>query len=122
MSGGDLKMGEGITVLSAIQQEGLLSLTFGLAMLVAAVVLGIVFRNTIKQVVRDSTAKTFGKAKQARSLRRLARAVMFLGLMLVTATFAASHLLDAGAWLAVNDPHTSLVLRAGAAGNLPPAP
>lgn len=115
-------MGESIAILSAIRQEGLLSLTFGLAMLVAAVVLGVVFRNTIKQIARDSAAKTFGKAKQARSRRRLARAVMLLGLMLVMATFAASHLLDAGAWLAVNDPHTSLVLRAGAAGNLLPAP
>jgi F0F1-type ATP synthase membrane subunit c/vacuolar-type H+-ATPase subunit K len=114
-------MGESIAVLSAIRQEGLLSLTFGVAMLVAAVVLGIVFRNTVKQVVRDFTAKTFGRAKQARSLRRLARAVMLLGLMLMTAVFAASYLLDASAWLAVNDPHTSLILGAGSAGNLPPA-
>jgi hypothetical protein len=114
-------MGESIAILSAIRQEGLLSLTFGVAMLVAAVVLGIVFRNTIKQIVRDSSTKTFGKAKQARSRRRLARAVMLLGLLLVAAVFAASHLLDAGAWLAVNDPYASLVLRAGAA-NLPPAP
>jgi F0F1-type ATP synthase membrane subunit c/vacuolar-type H+-ATPase subunit K len=115
-------MNESIAILSAIRQEGLLSLTFGLGMLVAAVVLGIVFRNTIKQIVRDSGAKTFGRAKQARSLRRMARAVMLIGLMLVTAAFAASHLLDAGAWLAVNDPHASLVLRGGAAANLPPAP
>lgn len=115
-------MGESMAILSAIRQEGLLSLTFGVAMLVAAVVLGIVFRNTIKQIVRDATAKKTRKTKPAGSLRRLARAVMLLGLMLVTAAFAASHLLDAGAWLAVNDPYTSLVLRAGAGVSLPPAP
>jgi len=115
-------MGESIAILSAVRQEGLLSLTFGLAMLVAAVVLGIVFRNTIKQIVRDATAKKARKTKQAGSLRRLARAVMFLGLMLVAAVFAASHLLDASAWLAVNDPYASLVLRAGAGVSLPTAP
>jgi F0F1-type ATP synthase membrane subunit c/vacuolar-type H+-ATPase subunit K len=115
-------MNESIAILSAIRQEGLLSLTFGLGMLVAAVALGIVFRNTIKQIVRDSAAKAFGRAKQARALRRMARAVMLFGLMLVTAAFAASYLLDAGAWLAVNDPYASLVLRAGAAVSLPPTP
>lgn len=113
-------MGEGMAILSAIRQEGLLSLTFGVAMLVAAVVLGIVFRNTIKQIVRDATSKKPGRKRQAGSLRRLSRAVMLLGLMLVTAAFAASHLLDAGAWLAVNDPYASLILRAGA--DLTPAP
>jgi F0F1-type ATP synthase membrane subunit c/vacuolar-type H+-ATPase subunit K len=116
------KMGDSIAILSAIRQEGLLSLTFGLAMLVAAVALGVVFRNTVKQFVRDVTAKKFGRGKQAQSLRRLGRAVMLLGLMLVTTAFAMSYLLDAGAWLAVNDPRTSLVLRAGAAGILPPSP
>ena len=115
-------MGDGEAILTAIRQEGLLSLTFGLAMLVAAVVLGILFRNTVKQVVRDATAKTFGRAKQGKSLRRLARAAMLLGLMLMTAVFAALHLLDAGAWLAVNDPYASLVLRTGAAAILPRAP
>jgi hypothetical protein len=115
-------MGESVAILSAIRQEGLLSLTFGVAMLIAAVVLGIVFRNTIKQIVREATAKKSGRKTQAKSLRRLSRAVMLLGLMLVTAGFAASHLLDAGAWLAVNDPHASLILRAGVVAGLPPAP
>jgi F0F1-type ATP synthase membrane subunit c/vacuolar-type H+-ATPase subunit K len=115
-------MGESIEILSSIRQEGLLSLTFGLAMLAAAIALGIVFRNTVKQIVRDSTAKSPSKARQAQSLRRLARAVMLLGLMLLTAGFAASHLLDAGAWLAVNDPYASLVLRSGTGLDLPPAP
>jgi len=115
-------MGESDAILSAIRQEGLLSLTFGLAMLVAAVVLGILFRNAVKQVVRDATAKTFGKAKQTRTLRRLARAAMLLCLMLFAAVFAAVHLLDASAWLAVNDPYASLVLRVGAVDIPPPGP
>jgi hypothetical protein len=115
-------MDESMEILSAIRQEGLLSLTFGLAMLAASVVLGIVFRNTIKQIARNSTAKKPSKARQAQSLRRLARAVMVLALMLLTAAFAASHLLDAGAWLAVNDPLASLVLRAGVGVDLPPTP
>jgi hypothetical protein len=119
---GDTTMGEGEAILTAIRQEGLLSLTFGVAMLVAAVVLGLALRNTIKQIVRDATAKTSGKAKQARALRRLARAPVFFALMIFAAVFAALHLLDAGAWLAVNDPYASLVLRAGPAAIPPPPP
>jgi F0F1-type ATP synthase membrane subunit c/vacuolar-type H+-ATPase subunit K len=115
-------MGEGDAILTAIRQEGLLSLTFGLAMLVAAVALGIALRNTIKQIVREATAKTGGQAKQARALRRLARAAILFALMIVVAVFAARHLLDAGAWLAVNDPYASLVLRSGPAAIPPPVP
>jgi hypothetical protein len=115
-------MGESIAILSAIRQEGLLSLTFGVAMLVATIILGIVFRNTIKLIVRDSAAKAFGRVKQGRSLRRAARAALLVGLILLTAAFAASYLLDASAWLAVNDPYASLILRAGAPASLPPAP
>lgn len=121
-SGGDIYMGEDEAILTAVRQEGLLSITFGVAMLAAAVVLGIVLRNTVKQIVRDATAKTFGRAKQARAYRRLARAVVLAGLMMITAVFAALRLLDAGAWLAVNDPYASLVLRAGPPGPLQSAP
>lgn len=115
-------MGASEAILTAVRQEGLLSITFGLAMLAAAIVLGIVLHNTVKQIVRDLTAKTYGRAKQARAYRRLARAIVLAGLMMITAVFAARHLLDAGAWLAVNDPTASLVLRTGPPDPPPPAP
>ena len=110
-------MDERQAILASIAQEGLLSLTFGLAMLIAAVVIAVVLRNTVKQVVRDMTAKAFGPTKQQRALRRFARAGVLFGFLMITAVFAFVHLLDTGAWLAVNDPHASLVLRAG---HLPP--
>ena len=40
-------MADGEAILMAVRQEGLLSLTFGLAMLVAAIAIGLVLRNTI---------------------------------------------------------------------------
>ena len=40
--------------------------------------------------------------------------------MIVAALFAVLYLFDAGAWLAVNDPYTSLILRAGPAAIPPP--
>ena len=106
-------MDEGQAILAAIRQEGLLSLTFGLAMLIAAIAIAVVLRNTVKQVVRDMTAKAFGPTKQQRALRRFARAGVLFGFLMITAVFACVHLLDEGAWLAANDPHASLVLRAG---------
>jgi hypothetical protein len=111
-------MGAGEEILTAIRQEGLLSLTFGLAMLIAAVAIAVVLRNVVKQVVRDATAKTYGPVKQSRSLRRLARAGVLFGFLMIASVFAAWHLLDAGAWLAVNDPHAWLVSRTGPA--MPP--
>jgi len=105
-------------ILASIAQEGLLSLTFGLAMLIAAVVIALVLRNTVKQVARDMTAKAFGPTKQQRALRRFARGGVLFGFLMITAVFALVHLLDTGAWLAVNDPYASLVLRAG---HLPPS-
>ncbi len=113
-------MDEGQAILAAIRQEALLSLTFGWALLIAAVVLAVVLRNTVKQIVRDMTARKFGAAQQQRALRRLARAGVLFGFLMITAVFAFVHLLDAGAWLAANDPYTSLVLHAGPRG-LPPA-
>lgn len=115
-------MGDSVAILSTIRQEGLLSLTFGAAMLAGAVVLGILFRNTVKDIVRAATAGTFGRAKQTRVLRRLARAAMLLCLMLVATVFAALHILDTSAWLAVSDPYASLMLRAGPGAIPPPAP
>ena len=106
-------MDEGQAILAAIRQEALLSLTFGWALLIAAVVLAVVLRNTVKQIVRDMTARKFGAAQQQRALRRLARAGVLFGFLMITAVFAFVHLLDAGAWLAANDPYTSLVLHAG---------
>ncbi|HET7716112.1 MAG TPA: hypothetical protein VFK86_10840 [Bauldia sp.] len=106
-------MEAGQPILTAIQQEGLLSLTFGLAMLIATVVLVIALRNTLKSVARAMTGKAFGPAIQQRVLRRLGRAAVMFGFLMITATLTFVYLLDASAWLAVNDPYTSLVLRAG---------
>jgi hypothetical protein len=103
----------GHAILAAIRQEGLLSLTFGVAMLIAAIVIVIVLRNVVKQVARDMSAKAFGPAQQQRALRRFARAGVLFGFLMITTVFAIVHLFDASAWLAVNNPYASLVLRAG---------
>jgi F0F1-type ATP synthase membrane subunit c/vacuolar-type H+-ATPase subunit K len=115
-------MEKGHAILAAIRQEALLSLTFGLAMLIAAVVIAIVLRNVVKQVARDMSAKSFGAAQQQRALRRFARAEVLFGFLMITAVFAFVHLFDAGTWLAANNPHASLVLRAGPVDMPPPGP
>mgnify|MGYP000719068762 CR=1 FL=1 len=101
-------MADGEVILTAIRQAGLLSLTFGLAMLIAAVAIGFVLRNTIKIIARDATARRLSRPRQIRTLRRTARAVVLFAMLLVTTVFAATHLLDTGAWLAANAPHAAL--------------
>lgn len=106
-------MADSEAVLTAIRQEGMLSITFGLIMLAAAVAIGVVLRNTMKVVARDATAKKLSRSRQALTLRRMGRAAALFALMMVAIVFAAWHLLDSKAWLAANDPYAALVLHSG---------
>ncbi|MCB1502672.1 MAG: hypothetical protein KDK07_23330 [Bauldia sp.] len=107
-------MADGEAILMAVRQEGLLSLTFGLAMLVAAIAIGLVLRNTIKIVARDATVRRLPRPRQIRTLRRAARAVVLFAMLVIATTLAASRLLDAKAWLAANAPYAAIALGSGA--------
>ena len=89
-------MADGEAILTAIRQAGVLSLTFGLAMLIAAVAIGFVLRNTVKIIARDATARRLRRPRQIRTLRRVARAIVLFAMLVVTTVFAASHLLELG--------------------------
>jgi F0F1-type ATP synthase membrane subunit c/vacuolar-type H+-ATPase subunit K len=105
---GELHMADGEAILTAIRQAGVLSLTFGLAMLIAAVAIGFVLRNTVKIIARDATARRLRRPRQIRTVRRIARAIVLFAMLVVTTVFGASHLLDSGAWLAANAPEATL--------------